>query len=139
MPTGISWMAVVESTAASSSYPTESTMSHSFEVQVSNPISRTVRVRAAGDVDTAAADALSSLILAAGSAHPTYDVLVDLDEVTLDLDATESLLAAHNELLTEDVRVAFGGLSPAVRQLIDRAEEAAYRHRLACCRSLIVS
>jgi anti-anti-sigma regulatory factor len=110
-------------------------MSHSFEIQVSNPISRTVRVRVAGDLDSAAAEALGHLIVAAGSAHPTYDVLVDLDEVTLDLDAAGSLLSAHNELLAEDVRVAFGGLSPAVRQLVDSAEEAAYRHRLASCRS----
>jgi anti-anti-sigma factor len=91
-----------------------------YQLLVSNVTSSTISLRVAGEVDMAAAPVLIDAILGASSSNPTYEVVVDLDDVTfIDSMGLAALIEAHRRLIDQGVSLVIHSVSPTVRKLMD--------------------
>lgn len=100
-------------------------MAGRYDVRVSKGRAKRIRLRIAGQLDLDAAPPLLDSILSAAMAHPTYEVVLDLDRVTfMDPEGLAALVDAHRRLRDQDVSLVLSAVSPAVRDVIEGADAA---------------
>jgi stage II sporulation protein AA (anti-sigma F factor antagonist) len=101
-------------------------MAGRYDVHVSKGRAKRIRLRVAGELDLDAAPPLLDSILSAAMSHPTYEVVLDLDQVTfMDEEGLAALIDAHRRLRAHDVALVLAAASPPVRAVIERSNAAA--------------
>lgn len=101
-------------------------MAGRYDVRVSKGRAKRIRLRISGQLDLDAAPPLLDSILSAAMAHPTYEVVLDLDQVTfMDPEGLAALVDAHRRLRHQDVSLVLSAVSPPVRDLIEQTDAAA--------------
>jgi anti-anti-sigma factor len=102
-------------------------MSNHYTLHVSNVNTSTIHLRVAGEVDMAAAPVVMDAILGAALSNPTFEVRVDLDDVSfIDSMGLAALIEAHRRLADQQVRLVFGDVSANVRKLLEITGTADY-------------
>lgn len=102
-------------------------MHHHYTLHVSSVTSSSIELRITGEVDMAAAPVVMDAILGAALSNPTYEVRLELDDVTfIDSMGLAALIEAHGRLAEQHIRLIFGGVSANVRKLLEITGTAGY-------------